>query len=98
MRNFEPAKFGSRLEERMAIIVVLGRRRDQILLSPILDLRALEQLVADYEAAEMPCAAAALRRRLIWYQSRIETKRENGEGRKAALVSRLAAGELIPTF
>ncbi len=29
MRNFEPAKFDSRLEERMAIIVVLGRRRDK---------------------------------------------------------------------
>jgi hypothetical protein len=70
MRDFEPARFNSRLEERMAIIVVLGRRRDQILLSPFLDLKALEELVADYEAAEMPCAAADLQRRLAWYRGR----------------------------
>jgi hypothetical protein len=70
MRNFEPAKFDSRLEERMAIIVVLGRRRDQILLSPLLDLKALEELVADYETADMPCAAADLRKRLEYYRER----------------------------
>ena len=96
MRNFEPAKFDSRLEERMAIIVVLGHRRDQILLSPFLDLKALAELVGDYEAADMHCAAESLRKRLEWYQSRIEKRLENAEGRKAALVSRLKAGELMP--
>jgi hypothetical protein len=70
MKNFEPAKFNSRLEERIATIVVLGRRRDQILLSPVVDLNALEQLVADYEAARMPCAAAEMRRRLEYYRER----------------------------
>jgi hypothetical protein len=68
MKNFEPAQFNSRLEERMAKIVVLGRRRDQILLSPVLNLQALEQLVADYEAARMPYAAMGLRRRLEYYE------------------------------
>jgi hypothetical protein len=70
MKNFEPARFNSRLEERMAKIVVLGRRRDQILLSPVVDLQALEQLVAEYDAAGMSCAAAELRRRLELYRFR----------------------------
>jgi hypothetical protein len=69
MKNFEPAHFGSRLEERMAKIVVLGRRRDRILLSPVVDLQALAQLVVDYEAANMPCAAIELRKRLDYYQT-----------------------------
>ena len=98
MNNFEAAKFDTRLEERMAIIVVLGRRRDEILLSPILDLKELEKLVADYEAAEMQCAAGALRKRLEWYRARFEKDAEVAEGKKAALVSRLPAGELMPTF
>ena len=85
MKNFEPAKFDSRLEERMAIIVILGRRRDQILMTPILDLKALEKLVADYEAADMLCAAAFLRRRLEWYRARYEKQTEVVEGKKAAL-------------
>lgn len=95
MRNFEPAKFDSRLEERMAIIVVLGRRRDQILLSSFLDLKALEELVADYEFADMPCAAASLRKRLEWYRARLGgeegvDKTVVGQQSRAALVSRLA--------
>jgi hypothetical protein len=64
MNNFEAAIFDTRLEERMAIIVILGCRRDEILLSSVIDLKELEKLVADYEAAEMPCAAGALRKRL----------------------------------
>jgi hypothetical protein len=75
MNNFQPVKFNPRLEERMGLVVLLGRRRDQILLSPILDLLALEQLVADYEAAEMPCAATALKR-LDWYRTRSREKEE----------------------
>jgi hypothetical protein len=69
MKNFEPAQFNSRMEERMAKIVVLGRRRDQILLLPVVDQKALEQLIADYEAAKMSCAAAELRKRLEWYRA-----------------------------
>jgi hypothetical protein len=69
MKNFEPGKLDRRLEERMELIVVLGRRRDQILFSPVVDLKALEQLVRDYEAARMPCAAAELRKRLEWYRT-----------------------------
>jgi hypothetical protein len=69
MKNFEPAKFNSKLEERMAKIVVLGRRRDQILLSPVVDLLALEQLVRDYEAAKMPCAAVELKKKLEHYRN-----------------------------
>ena len=54
-------------EEQIQKIVGLGRRRDQILNVPELDLEALRVLVEDYEAANMPCAAADLRRRLVWY-------------------------------
>jgi hypothetical protein len=56
------------IEERIRVIARLGRRRDRILESPRLDLEALAKLVEDYEEAEMTCAAAALRRRLEWYQ------------------------------
>jgi hypothetical protein len=58
-----------RLQARLCILVELGRRRDRILESPILDLPALAALVADYIAADMPCAAAALSRRLDYYRS-----------------------------
>ena len=58
-------------EEQIQKIVGLSRRRDQILNVPELDLEALKVLVEDYEAADMPCAAANLRRRLEWYLSRI---------------------------
>lgn len=60
------------LEERMRVLVELGCRRDRILESPTLDLKALEELVEDYEKAEMACAAAALRRRLEWYRRKDE--------------------------
>ena len=58
------------LQERMRVIARLGRRRDRLLESPELDLQALERLVKDYEAAEMVCAAQALRRRLEWYRGK----------------------------
>jgi hypothetical protein len=58
-----------RLDQRMRQIAELGRLRDRLLESPILDLPALERLVADYEAAGLPSAAASLRRRLDWYRS-----------------------------
>jgi hypothetical protein len=64
------------MQERMRVIMELGRQRDRILESPRLDLEALARLVEDYEKAEMPCAAADLRRRLEWYRE----KRCGGEG------------------
>ena len=63
-------KRDARLERRMTLIVDLGRRRDALLESPELDLQALRRLKEDYEAAGMPCAAEALRRRLEWYEGR----------------------------
>ena len=57
-------------EEQIRKIVGLSRRRDQILNVPELDLEALRVLVEDYEEANMPCAAAELRRRLDWYQKK----------------------------
>ena len=60
-------KKDAELEERIRVLVELGRRRDRILESPELDLEALAGLVEDYEKAEMACAAGALRRRLEWY-------------------------------
>jgi hypothetical protein len=59
-----------RMHRRMALIVALGRRRDRLLASPALDLQALADLVADYEAAGLPAAASDLRRRLEWYRSK----------------------------
>jgi hypothetical protein len=56
------------LAKRIQRIVDLNCRRDQILLSSILDLMALEKLAGDYEAADMPCAATNLRKKLEWYK------------------------------
>ena len=74
------------MQERIRIIVKLGRRRDRILESPELDLEALRKLVEDYEKAEMPCAAADLRRRLEWYRERTfspqSTRRDTKERQK----------------
>ena len=58
-----------RMEERLRLIVNLARRRDRLLEAPALDLSALAALLADYESADMPCAAADLRRRLEHYRS-----------------------------
>jgi hypothetical protein len=57
-----------RMEQRILLIVELGRRRDRLLETPNLDLDALAVLAADYEAAGLPHAAADLRRRLEWYR------------------------------
>jgi hypothetical protein len=65
-----------RLEARLRRIVALSRRRDRLLESPALDLDALARLAADYAAADMPCAAADLRRRLDWYRNRLGENRE----------------------
>ncbi len=59
------------MEQRLRVIVELGRRRDRLLESPELDLEGLSRLVADYEMADMPCAAAAMRRRLEYYRLRL---------------------------
>jgi hypothetical protein len=58
------------MEQRIQMIADLGRRRDLILESPTLDLQALAALVEDYEAANLPSAAADSKRRLEWYRSR----------------------------
>lgn len=63
-------KLDPRLQKRLRVIVRLGRQRDRLLESPALDLAALAQLVQAYEQADLPCAAAALRRRLKWYRSK----------------------------
>jgi hypothetical protein len=62
------------LEKRIQFIVDLSRRRDAILLTAKLDLQALAELAADYEAANMPSAAADLRRRLDHYREKEMTK------------------------
>jgi hypothetical protein len=71
MKNFSDlTKLDCLTEERVRRIVDLSRRRDRILEAPTLDLEALVVLTADYEAANLPCAAADLRRRLTWYQGK----------------------------
>jgi len=70
MKSIESAKYDHRLEERMELVVVLGRRRDHILEAPMLDLEGLAVLAADYEAANMPSMAADMRRRLEHYRER----------------------------
>jgi hypothetical protein len=71
MKNFyDPAKLDCRTEERVRRIVELSRRREWILEAPKLDLEALSILAADYEAANMPCAAADLWRRLDCYREK----------------------------
>ena len=61
-------KVDCRTEERVRRIVDLSRRGDRILEAPEMDLEALSVLAVDYEAANMPCAAADLQRRLENYQ------------------------------
>ena len=69
MRLKRWAKIDPRVETRICLIADLGRRRDRLLESPQLDLDALARLLADYEAAHLPAAAADLRRRLAHYRS-----------------------------
>jgi hypothetical protein len=54
----------------------LGCRWDKILQSPELDLDALAQLVADYEAADLIYTTADLRRRLEWYRGKEKSEPE----------------------
>ncbi len=68
MNKSDPEKLDRRTERRVRAIVELSRRRDWILEAPTLDQAALAVLVEDYAAANMPCAAAELRRRLEWYR------------------------------
>jgi len=77
-----------KLEKRIQRIVDLNCRRDQILEAPMLDLEGLAVLATDYEASNMPCAAADLRRRLIWHQGRSVKKKVESEG-TAMTASRL---------
>jgi hypothetical protein len=72
MNNFyDPPKLDRRMEQRIRVIVELGRRRDRLLERRVLDLVELASLVDDYAAAGMPCAAAALRGRLEHYRKSI---------------------------
>jgi hypothetical protein len=71
MKNFySPTGLDWKTMERIRRIVELSRRRDCILDAPEMDLEALQVLTADYEAANMPSAAADLRRRLEYYQEK----------------------------
>jgi hypothetical protein len=79
MKSRRWTRVSPRMKERMRVIVELGRRRDRILEAPVLELEALEELVGDYEKAEMTCAAAALRRRLEWYRGKDECGSMNDE-------------------
>ena len=63
-------KLDCRTEERVRRIVELTCRRDHILEAPRMDLEGLAILAAEYEAANMPCAAVELRRRLEYYRER----------------------------
>ena len=72
MKNFYAAKLDRRTEERVQKIVNLSRRRDRILEAPEMDLEALDNLAADYEAANLPSAAADLQRRLEHYRRKGE--------------------------
>ena len=69
MRMRKLVKPDDRAEEHIRRIVELSRRRDRLLECPELDLTALAVLAADYEAANLLCAAADLYRRLEWYRS-----------------------------
>jgi hypothetical protein len=57
-------KLYCRTKERVRRIVDLSRRRDCILEAPMLNLEGLAVLAADYEAANLVCAAAELRKTL----------------------------------
>jgi len=63
-------KQDDRAEEQIDRIVELSRRRDRLLECPELDLACLAVLAADYEAADLLCAAADLYRRLEWYRKK----------------------------
>ncbi len=69
MKMRKLVKPDDRAEEHIRRIVELSRRRDRLLECPELDLAALAVLAADYEAANLLCAAADLYRRLEWYRS-----------------------------
>jgi hypothetical protein len=68
MQLIKRVKSDRRMEERLRVIVDLSRWRDRILEVHEMDLEALAILAADYVAANLPCAAADLRRRLEWYR------------------------------
>jgi hypothetical protein len=71
MKNFfSPTGLDWKTELRVRKIVELSRRRDCILEGAEMDLEALKVLAADYEAANMPCATADLRKRLEYYRER----------------------------
>ena len=81
----DSTKLDPRTEERVRRIVDLSHRRDRILEASKMDLEALAVLAADYEAANMPCAAAELRKRLSWYRQKVM---KGGDGVKMISESR----------
>ena len=74
-----------RTEERVRRIVDLSRRRDSILEAPQMDVAALANLTDDYETANMPSAAADLRKRLDYYRIN-ESKKINLEGTRGVAI------------
>ena len=66
-----------RMEDRIDLLGLLGRRRDEILENPNLDLMALSDLAEEYEELGLIYAAADLRRRVERYRS-IEGERSGG--------------------
>ena len=59
-------------QDRIELIGELGRRKDAILNSPVFDLVKARELLKDYEDADMPSAADNLRRRIEYYQEKLE--------------------------
>ena len=57
-----------RTDERIDLLGRLGRRRDEILENPNLDLMALSELAQEYEEAGLIYAAADLRMRVERYR------------------------------
>jgi hypothetical protein len=75
-KTYIPMKLDSRTEERVKAIVDLSRRRALFLEAQELYLEALAILAADYEAANMPSAAADLLKRLRWYGTKVVKRGE----------------------
>jgi hypothetical protein len=68
--------FPPEFNKRMDLIASLGRQRDAILNSPVFDLAKAQALVLAYEVAKMPSCAADLRKRVEYYEQRLEAENE----------------------
>ena len=62
----ELSKTKRRENQRIRLISELGRRQDQLLHAPNLDLDAIERLADDYDAAGLHIIASELASRLAW--------------------------------